>query len=76
MKYRVHSISGPLTVEVPGEKREDRIRIPLTIYKACWLDRLFNLNIEVFRFDEGIAEQLIFNWPACKMNKPEVVVDN
>lgn len=72
MKYAITRGFNKLTVDVPGEQRGDRIRIPLTIYNACWWDRLFNTIVTIIRFDDNYR-QTIYHWPACKMDIPEQV---
>lgn len=73
MKYAITKGFRSLTVDVPGEQRDDRVRIPLTIYNALWWDRLFNTTVEITRYD-GNYQQVVFYWPARKMDKPEAVV--
>lgn len=55
-----------ITVEVPHDYEENRVRFPYLIYSAAFWDRLLNRNIQVYR-----NGKLMFNWPARRMEPPE-----
>ena len=73
MKYLITKSFKSIVVDVPDEQRGDRVRIPMTIYNACWWDRLLNNTVEITRFDDDYQQSVFFG-PANKMSAPEIVL--
>lgn len=44
----------------------DVVTIPPELIRRAWLERLFNVNVTVYRFRNG-KQDVVFNWPARKL---------
>lgn len=54
-----------ITVMAPDP---DIVTLPPTLLKRAWLERLFNVNVTVYRFHNQKWD-VVFHWPARKLTQ-------
>lgn len=45
----------------------DVVTIPSALKRKAWLERLFNVNVQVYVLRNG-KQELVFNWPARQLS--------